>query len=91
MKSILFVSLEKKGREGTLASLRVIEPGIADDTTRKIVGDTIQKLFGLSEENCRELITSTKNRKLAERDCSIRERLAKSRGIVKKRQLKGKA
>jgi len=36
-----------------------------------IVGSTIHKLSVLSEESCSELIFSTKNRKLAERDSSI--------------------
>lgn len=74
----LIYQFREKSREGTFVSLREIELGIADNATRKIVGGTMQKLSGLSEENYGELITSTKNRKLVESDCSIRERLAKS-------------
>lgn len=85
----LIYQFGEKCREGTLASLREIEPGIADDAIRKVVGGTIQKLSGLSEESCRELITSTKNRNLAERDYSIRERLAKAGKQLKKPPIRG--
>lgn len=75
----LIYQFGENGREGTLAILKEIKTGIADDATRKIVGGTIRKLSGLSEESCGELISSTKNRKLVESDCSIRELLAKTK------------
>lgn len=87
----LIYQFGEKGREGTLASLREIEPGISDDATRKIVGGTIQKLSRLSEESGGELISSTKNRKFAERDCSIRERLAKAEKQLKKPPIRGES
>lgn len=72
------------GRRDTADLLKSIEPRITDELTKRIVGSTIHKLSVLSESSCSELISSTKNRKLAERDSSIRNRLAKAGEHVRK-------
>lgn len=75
------------GRWNTVDMLKSIEPRIADELTKRIVGSTIHKLSILSENSCSELISSTKNRKLAERDSSIRNRLAKAGEHVRKSKI----
>lgn len=75
------------GRRDTVDMLKSIEPRIADDLAKRIVGSTIHKLSALSESSCSELISSTKNRKLAERDSSIRNRLAKAGEHVRKSKI----
>ena len=65
-----------EGKQETVDTLKSIEPRIVDELTKMIVGSTIHKLSVLSEKSCLELISSTKNRKIAERDSSIRKRLA---------------
>ena len=72
----LIYQFGENGRQGTVDMLKAIEPKIADRLTKGIVSSTIHKLSALSEESCSELISSTENRKLAERDSSIRKRLA---------------
>lgn len=72
------------GRSDTVDVLKSIEPRIADELTKRIVGSTIHKLSVLSEKSCSELISSTRNRKLAEHDSSIRNRLAKAGEHVRK-------
>lgn len=72
------------GRSDTVDVLKSIEPRIADELTKRIVGSTIHKLSVLSENSCSELISSTKNRKIAERDSSIKNRLAKAGEHVRK-------
>ena len=76
-----------EGRQETVDTLKSIEPRIADELTKMIVGSAIHKLSVLSEDNCSELISSTKNRKLAERDSSIRNRLAKAGEHVRKTKI----
>ena len=85
----LICQFGENGREGTLANLKGIEPGITDAVTKEIVGTTILKLSGLSEKSCIELISTTKNRKTAERDSSIRERLAKAKEQIKRPTING--
>ncbi len=75
------------GRQDTVDTLKSIEPRIADELTKMIVVSTIHKLSVLSEKSCSELISSTKNRKLAERDSSIRNRLAKAGEHVRKSRI----
>lgn len=81
----LIYQFGENGRQGTVDMLKAIEPKIADRLTKGIVSSTIHKLSALSEESCSELISSTKNRKLAERDSSIRNRLADAKKRVKER------
>lgn len=81
----LIYQFGENGRQGTVDMLKAIEPKIADRLTKGIVSSTIHKLSALSEESCSELISSTKNRKLAERDSSIRNRLADAQKRVKER------
>lgn len=85
----LIYQFGENGREGTLANLKGIEPGITDAATKEIVGTTIHKLSGLSEKSCTELISTTKNRKTAERDSSIRERLSKAKEQLKMPTING--
>lgn len=85
----LIYQFGENGREGTLANLKAIEPRITDAVTKEIVGTTILKLSGLSEKSCTELISTTKNRKMAERDSSIRERLAKAKEQIKRPTING--
>ena len=73
-----------EGRREMVDMLKAIEPKIADELTKRIVSSTIHKLSVLSEECCSELISSTKNRKLAERDSSIRKRLADAQKRIRK-------
>lgn len=76
-----------EGKQDTVDTLISIEPRIADELTKRIVGNTIQKLSALSESSCSELISSTKNRKIAESDSSIRNRLAKAGEHVRKSKI----
>ena len=85
----LICQFGENGREGTLANLKEIEPRITDAVTKGIVGATIHKLSELSEKSCAELISTTKNRKIAERDNSIRERLAKAKEQIKRPTING--
>lgn len=85
----LIYQFGENGRGGTLANLKEIEPRITDADTKEIVGATIHKLSGLSEKSCTELISATKNRKAAERDSSIRERLSKAKEQLKRPTING--
>lgn len=76
-----------EGKQDTVDTLMSIEPRIVDELTKKIVGNTIQKLSALSESSCSELISSTKNRKIAESNSSIRNRLAKAGEHVRKSKI----
>ncbi len=49
----------------------------------RIVSATLDKLNALSETSCKELTATTKRRKIAERDHSIRARLAKAKEQAK--------
>ncbi len=73
----------ENGQSGTLDLLRQIQPRIKDPIAGKVVSDTVSKLSSLTPEVCSGLISSTKNRKIYERDCSIRERLARAKAEVK--------
>ncbi len=79
----LIYQFGEEGRGGTVDMLKAIEPRIVDELTKRIVGSTIHKLSALSEESCSELISSTKTRKIAERDSSIRKRLADAQERLK--------
>lgn len=85
----LIYQFGENSKESTLANLKEIEPRITDAITKEIVGATIHKLSGLSEKSCIELISTTKNRKIAERDSSIRERLAKAKEQIKRPTING--
>ena len=85
----LIYQFGENGKESTLANLKEIEPRITEAATKEIVGATIHKLSGLSEKSCIELISTTKNRKIAERDSSIRERLAKAKEQIKRPIING--
>ena len=67
------------GKSELLGMLNEILPVIKDTYNRSIVSQTIDKISSLSQEVCSELISSVRYRKLYERDCSIRERLAKAK------------
>ena len=71
------------GKNGTLAMLNEILPSIKDPATNRIVNQTICKLSFLTPEVGSMLISSIKNRKLYERDSSIRQRLAKAKKETK--------
>lgn len=83
----LIYQFDGGGRSDTVDMLKSIEPRIADELTKRIVSSTIHKLSALSEKSYSELISSTKNRKLAERDSSIRNRLAKAGEHVRKSKI----
>lgn len=67
------------GREDTAANFKQAVHGAADGYEKKMISRAAHKLSELSEESCEELIATTKNRKLSERDFSVRHRLAKIR------------
>ena len=75
----LLYQFGENGKEGTLAMLSQISPRIKDEPTKAVIDETIRKLSSLAPDTCFELISSTKNRKLSERDTSIRERLARAK------------
>ncbi|MDE7203708.1 MAG: transposon-transfer assisting family protein, partial [Lachnospiraceae bacterium] len=78
----LIYQFGEQSKAETCASLSAILPQIKDDNTKQIVSTTLKKLNSLSEETCAEL-TTTKRRKLTERDHSIKARLAKAKEQVK--------
>lgn len=73
----------ENGKNGTLVMLNQILPSIKDPATNRIVSQTISKLSSLTPEVGSMLISSIKNRKLYERDSSIRQRLAKAKKETK--------
>ena len=75
----LIYQFGEQSKAETCASLSAILPQIKDSDTKQIVSTTLKKLNSLSEESCMELTTTTKRRKLTERDHSIKERLAKAK------------
>lgn len=85
----LIYQFGEDSKENTLANLKGIEPVIHDDM-KKIVNSTIHKLSALSKDSCSELVSTTKNRKLAERDFSIKERLAKAKAQLKGTSIDGR-
>ena len=80
----LIYQFGEQSKAETCASLSAILPQIKDDNTKQIVSATLKKLNSLSEETCAELTTTTKRRKLTERDHSIKARLAKAKEQQKK-------
>ena len=60
----------------TLAGMKEIVPVIKDILTKAIVENAIRKLKRIPEPECSQFIAATKARFLAERDNSIRQRLA---------------
>ncbi len=83
----LIYQFGEEGKGETVDMLKAIEPRIVDELTKRIVDSTIHKLSALSEESCSELISTTKTRKIAERDSSIRNRLAKAGEYVRKSRI----
>lgn len=79
----LIYQFGEHGKAETCANLSAILPQIKDSDTKRIVSTTLKKLNALSEETCAELTATTKRRKIAERDHSIRERLAKAKERTK--------
>lgn len=69
----------EQSKAETCAKLSAILPQVKDSDTKQIVNSTLKKLNALSEETCAELIATTKKRKIAECDHSIRIRLAKAK------------
>ena len=60
----------------TLAGMKEIVPVIKDILTKAIVENAVRKLERIPEPECSQFIAATKARFLAERDNSIRQRLA---------------
>ena len=79
----LIYQFGESGKTGLLAMLNEILPRIKDTDTSRTVSLTIDKLSSLSPKVCTMLISSTKCRKLYERDHSIRERIAKAKEQLK--------
>ena len=75
----LIYQFGEQSKTETCANLSAILPQVKDSGTRQIVKSTLKKLNALSEETCAELTATTKRRKIAERDHSIRARLAKAK------------
>ncbi|MDD3417141.1 MAG: transposon-transfer assisting family protein [Lachnospiraceae bacterium] len=71
------------GKDDMLAILHQILPRIKDPMLKDIVTQTADKVSSLAPEVCSNLISSVKNRKIYERDCSIRERLSKAKAQSK--------
>lgn len=71
------------GKAEMCANLSSILPQVKDSGARQIVNSTLKKINALSEETCAELTATTKKRKIAERDHSIRARLAKAKEQAK--------
>lgn len=63
-------------KEETLASMKEMVPVIKDLLTKAIVENAIRKLEKIPEPECSQFVAATKARFLAERDNSIRRRLA---------------
>ena len=79
----LIYQFGEQGKAETCANLSAILPQIKDSQTKQIVSTTLDKLNALSETSCKELTATTKRRKIAERDHSIRARLAKAKEQTK--------
>ena len=60
----------------TLAGMKEIVPVIKDILTKAIVENAIRKLEKIPEPECSQFVAATKARFLAERDNSVRQRLA---------------
>ncbi len=78
-------------RKDTAENFERAVHGTADGYEKKMISRAAHKLSELSEESCMELIATTKNRKLSERDFSVRHRLAEIRQRRKEKEAtKGK-
>ena len=77
-------------KEETLAGMKEIVPVIKDILTKAIVENAIRKLEKIPEPECSQFISATKARFLAERDNSIRRRLAAAKAIMQGHDLSGK-
>ena len=78
-EAALINRLGGNGRKDTAANFEQAVHGAADGYEKKMISRAAHKLSELSEESCMELIATTKNRKLSERDFSVRHRLAEIR------------
>ena len=78
-EAALINRLGGNGRKDTAANFEKAMQCSQDGYEKKIIGRAARKLSELSEESCVELIATTKNRKLSERDFSVRYRLSKIR------------
>jgi len=83
----LIYQFGEQGKAETCANLSAILPQIKDNQTKQIVCTTLDKLNSPSETSCKELTATTKSRKIAGRDHSIRTRLQKQRNRQNSRQL----
>ncbi len=83
-EAALINRLGGNGREDTAANFEKAMQGLKDGHEKKVAGRAACKLSELSEESCAELIATTKNRKLSERDFSVLYRLSKIREQRKK-------
>jgi len=84
----LIYQFGEQDKAETCANLSDILPQIKDSETKRIVSATLDKLNALSETSCKELTDTTKRRKIAERDHSIRARLAKAKEQAQERMKK---
>lgn len=95
-EAALINRLGGNGRKDTASNFEKAMQGSQDGYEKKIIGRAARKLSELSEESCTELIATTKNRKLSERDFSVRYRLSKIReqrkekGAMKENDMGGK-
>ncbi len=79
----LIYQFGEQSKAETCANLSAILPQVKDNDTKQIINATLKKLNALSEETCAELTATTKRRKIAERDHSIKTRLAKAKAQAK--------
>lgn len=73
----------EQSKAETCANLSAILPQIKDSGTKQIASTTLDKLNALSETRCKELTATIKRYKIAERNHSIRARLAKAKEQTK--------
>lgn len=85
----LIYQFGEQNKAETCANLSSILPQVKDSDTRQMINSTLKKLTALSEKSCAELTATTKRRKLAERDNSIRVRLAKAKEQTKQPTVDG--
>lgn len=78
-EAALINRLGGNGGKDTAANFEREVHGAADGYEKKMISRAVHKLSELSEEGCAELVATTKNRKLSERDFSVRHRLAEIR------------
>ncbi len=74
----LISRLGGQGRQDTEANFEKAMQGM-DSYGKKTMERTVRRLSELSDQGFAELVATTKNRKLAERDFSVRYRLSKIR------------